>query len=495
MTKSKLPFDLLSTDISKWLVSLEQQNSATSAITLNNAIKLLRNDKSSSSDLLTALIQLTPAILYTCNSIEKTFLTESKQQVYPVKVIRLCIQLLRNTALALARTNEQEGLSNDEQSLSIYMSLQIIGLCQRLTAMFHEPPSSSLWIETARLYKLALQNKINHQVINHKINDFKVQLSIESVIKRNILFNIFTSYKYLDKQIKELFVIASSLAEKLDLNDSTLQSSVIFYWDLNSNVPPNIINITQPFQQTSITINTKEVLVAMQMNSFSCSLDKEVILSLTNRLSGYHPIINAPIPSAPRISHLIFGYKSITEHLTKVNTLQKIEALGKQVAFDVPLGIQAKSEKYDKLNNPSMSAYSSKYKDLLLNAKPIKTHEVSNKNFFIASIGLIECNIGDMVLLCKQNLTNKVGIIRQVKAANTAKTLLILIEEIPGVASTQSKEQNFININTEKSHYLLFPSPCKHSNGSKVTSTSGANYNLEKLIDFSPFFSLYQANT
>ena len=184
----------------------------------------------------------------------------------------------------------------------------------------------------------------------------------------------------------------------------------------------------------------------------------------------------------------------MTEHLTKVNTLQKIEALGRQIAIDVPLGLQAKNDKHDKLSNPSMSAYSSKYKDLLLNAKPIKTHEVNNKSFFIASIGLINCNIGDIVLLCKQNLTNQAGIIRQVKTANSAKTILILIEEIPGLASTQTKEQDFININTEKSHYILFPSPCKHPNGSKVSCTSGANYTLEKLIDFSPFFSLYQAN-
>lgn len=493
MAISKLPFNLLSNEVSIWLTSIEQHNKAKLAIELNDVAKLLRKDKTHPSATLTALIQLLPSILQTCNTIESSFLSKSEPQKYPLKVIRLCIQLLRNTALAACNTSEFDNLSETEKSLSIYIALQLIGHSQRLSAVFHEPPSSSLWKQTGQIYNLALQTKINQDEVKHSISQFKDQLSIESVLKRNILFNLFTPYRYSDKQIKELFSISNSLADTLDLNTPPSSSSInLFYWDSASNNTPNTINTTQPCQQVYISINTHKLLVTMQMDNFICNLDKELILRQIEHLSAYQSIIDTPIPSAPTISHLLTGFNNISEHLNKVSTLQKIQHLSTQVTSNEPLSIQSKQEKYDGLNAPPIVAYSSNNKNLLSNAKPVKTLQVSNEKYIIAETSFIECNIGDLALLCHHNLTNKIGVIRQVKITNASKTVHILIEEIQGVPTTQTKDNEFISVSSENTQYILFPAPCKQANGSKLKSTSGASYTIEALIDYSSFYSLYQ---
>jgi len=489
MTNSKLPFNLLADEIAIWLNSLERLNSVKTAIELNNVTKTLRSYKEDTNDVLKALIQLTPKTLQTCNTIESNFLSDPQSKKYPVKVVRLCIQLLRNTGLAFSKTGEQ--------GHEIYMALQFIGYAQRLASIIHETPSSSLWKETGRIYNLALSSKTTQQPIDHKIQNFKDQLSIESVLKRNILFNLFTPYKYSAKQIKELFLIASTLANKLLLYNTDKPSSNVFYWDSNSSNSPNTINNTVKYQQFTTTIDTKDILLSIQSTNFICNLDHDTLSILLNHLSGYQSIIDTPIPSAPIISHLLTGFNDITEHLTKVSTLQKIEQLSTEAISNKPIegiSIQAMDVKHDNLNFAPKVAYSSSYKDFLSKAKPVKTLQVSNEKYTIAETSYLECNIGDIALLCHPNLTNKLGVIRQVKITNASKTVHILIEEIAGIVSTQTTSPELIFIQNLNAYQLLFQSPCKLANGSKLKSPSGDQFSLTEITDYSPYFSLYQAS-
>ena len=491
MTKSKLAFKLLPAEIAIWLNSLERLNSVKIAIELNNAAKILRSYKADTNDVLKALIQLTPTILSTCNTIESSFLIDPQSKKYPIKVVKLCIQLLRNTGLAFSNTGEQ--------SHDLYMALQFIGHAQRLASIIHETPSSSLWKETARVYNLALSSKTTQQAIDHKILDFKDQLSIEAVLKRNILFHLFTPYKYSSSQIKELFLIANTLADKLLLNNVNTPSSNVFYWDSDnnsSNNTPSTINHTIKHQQLNTTIDTKDVLTSIQSTHFICNLDNDILSILLIHLSGYKSIINKPIPSPPIISHLLTGFNNITEHLTKVSTLQKIEQLSTETAPKKTTGdmsIQTMDTQHDNLNFSPKIAYSSSYKEFLSKAKPVKTLQVSNEKYIIAETSYLECNIGEVAMLCHPNLTNTFGIIRQVKITNSSKTVHILIEKIAGIVSTQTTSPELIYIQNLNSHQLLFQSPCKLANGSKLKRASDELFTLTELTDYSTYFSLYQA--
>ncbi len=495
MTNTKLPFKLLPEEVTIWLNSLKQLNSAKTAIELNNVAKQLRTYESNTSDLLIAVIQLTPTILHTCDTIELSFSDDPQPKKYPVKVIKLCIQLLKNTGLAFCNISKLKSLSTNELNLANYLALQFIGHAQRLSAIFHEPPSSSFWKEIARIYKLSLAANTNQKKITHNINKFKEQLTIDSAVKRNILFSLCAPYQYSSSQIKQLFLISNSLANSLILNNTVSSANNIFYWDTDSADCPNTFNNTIQYQQLNTKIDTKALLTSLQSNSFVCNLDQHTFSKLFDHLSGYQSIINSSIPSAPTISQLLRGFDSITKYLTKLSTLQKIQ----QFSTEVTPGNSIKDiSKQDNLNAAPQITYSTNYQELLNKAKPVKTLQVNNEKYIIAETNYTECNIDSIVLLCHPNLKNELGIIRQVKVTNASKTVHILIEKIPGVVSIQqaipsrSVATEFISIQNENTHYVLFPSPCKLTNGSKISYTSAKHFILEKLIYHTRFFSLYQ---
>ncbi len=497
MTNTKLPFKLLPEEITIWLNLLTPFNSAKTAIELNNVAKQLRAYESNTNDLLMAVIQLTPTILHTCDIIELSFSGDPQSKKYPAKVIKLCIQLLKNTGLTFCNISKLKSLSTNELNLANYLALQFIGHAQRLSAIFHELPSSSFWKEIARIYKLSLATNTNQKTITHKINKFKEQLTIDSVVKRNILFSLCSPYQYSSSQVKQLFLISNSLANSLILNNTDSSANNIFYWDTDSSDSPSTFNNTFQYQQLNTKIDTKALLTSLQSNNFVCNFDQPTFSKLLDHLSGYQSIINSPIPSAPTISQLFREFDNITEYLSKLGTLQKIQ----QLSTEVTPGNSIKDiSKQDKLNVAPQITYSTNYQELLNKAKPVKTLQVNNEKYIIAETNYTECNIDSIVLLCHPNLRNELGIIRQIKVTNTSKTVHILIEKIPGVVSIQqaipssSVSTECISIQSENTHYVLFPSPCKLTTGSTISCTSTKHFTLEKLVNHTRFFSLYQVS-
>ena len=501
MTKNTLPFELSSDAVAIWLNFLNQNNIAKSAVELNSAVKILREHKSKSSEVFKALVLITPKVITTCNSIELAFSTKNHSGTPSLKIIRLCIQLLRNMGLAFCKINDLKNVSKDEQNTSIYFALQLIGHSQRLSAIFHETPSSSLWNEIGNIYHSALKEDSSQHKINHNIPTFKSQLTIESVLKRIILFNISNPYLYSAKQIKELFLIISMLADKLVLNNITTSSINTFYWDSNSRNAPCAINSILQDQQLVTTINTEDVISTIQSNNFVCNLDPDALFNIIDHLSGYQSVINNPIPSAPAISHLLIGFDNISEYLTKVSTLKKIQKLSTQIT---PLDTleNTKIEDMDVTSNPQSKNTSSTNLEFLSKAKAVKSLQVNSKNLVIAETSYIECNIGDIALFCYADLTNKIGIIRQIKITNISKTVHILIEEISGTPSTlqlsktpsQISEHEIIVIDAPMTQRVLLPYLHKLSNGGKLSCVADKKISLESLIDYSPFFSLYQTS-
>jgi len=503
MTTNNLPFELSPDAISLWLQSLSEKNSANSAVELNNVTKILRSNKSDTDEVLSTLIQLTPTILHVSNTIESSLIAEPMTKRSTFKVIKLCIQLLRNTSLAFCNICYKENLSPDEQNLAIYSALQLIGYSQRISTLFHESPSLALWGEVGKTFLLASSTNSTQQQISHKIKNFKDQPTIESVLKRNILFDILNPYQYSASQIKELFFISDQLASKLVLNPKNPSTYNCFHWNPNSKKPPCVINSTAENEEYHTTINTRELIIFMQSKDFSCNLDNDVLANLFDQLSGYQSIINTPIPSAPTISRLIIGFNNITEHLIKANKLKKIQQLSAPSTteqFTKNMGIEPIPFEKNYQNSNLVTTPSSSNFNLLSGIKTVKTLQVKNDNFIIAEASNLKCSIADVVLFCASDLSHKLGVIRQAKITNDTGTIHILIEEIPGVPSTHliTSPQSAINqiISTQKSDTqtdLFFP-PCKISNGTVLNCASGESFTLDRLIDYSSFFTRYQTS-
>jgi len=503
MTTSKLPFDLSPESISIWLHSLSEKNSVNSAVELNSVAKLLRRNKAEAKKILDCLILLIPSTLHISNTLESLLLADSNTKKPAVKIIRLNIQLLRNISLVFCSICNQSDLSDNEKNLAIYTALQLFGYSQRFSALFHQTPSSTLWKEMGEIYNLAIKNNSTQQEINHKVKSFKNLTTIESALKRNILFNISSPYQYSENDIIELFLISDQLADKLELNPSYSSSINTFHWNPRSKEGPSSINHTQQTKEFYITINSSELVGFMQSNNFNCKLDQDALTSLLDHLSGYQSTINAPIPSAPTISHIITGFNNITEHLIKVNKLKKIQQLSAESPIEQSIeSLSLESIPFEKntLNNNQKNTYLMSNHSLLSETKTVKTLKVNNDKYMIAETSFINCSIGDLCVLCSANLSHTLGIIRQIRVTNTTKTLHILIEKVKGTPSTQlsssttQTEEGSQIILTQEANIQkdLFHSPCKLATGTRLTCASGDNFTLDKLIDYTPFFNRYQ---
>ncbi|MCK5189860.1 MAG: hypothetical protein KAR12_07365, partial [Methylococcales bacterium] len=286
MTTKKLPFELTEDSTSEWLQSLSQQNNVGAANLLNKAIKQLRLINKNDEKVFDILILLTPTALFFNSTIESSILVETNKRnsEKSQKFEKLCIQLLRNLSLAFCNFADKESLSYEKQNLAAYITLHLITYTQRLCSIYHQYPSTTLWGRTGRLYTLALERNLLQQEITHEIKGLKSQSTIEAILKQNLLFTILTSYRYSTSEIIELFSISESNAHLLNLNTNPA-TKIIFFWDPKSETPPCTKNVNQSKKDSSIEIDTNEILSFIRSSDFSSSLTKESLTHIIDQLS------------------------------------------------------------------------------------------------------------------------------------------------------------------------------------------------------------------
>jgi hypothetical protein len=96
--------------------------------------------------------------------------------------------------------------------------------------------------------------------------------------------------------------------------------------------------------------------------------------------------------------------------------------------------------------------------------------------------------------------TLELGIIRQQKTTNQSGTTHTLIEKIIGIPSTELisnaeiTEKQILVVNNKNLKPTIFLPPCKLSNGTKMTSSSGKSYTLDQLINYSSFYLHYSVD-
>ena len=501
MTIRKLPFELAEDSTTEWLQSLSQQNSVSSANQLNKVLKQLRLINKDADKVFNILILLTPTALFLNSTIESSLLAETnkKDTEKNLKIEKLCIQLLRNLSLAFCNFADKESLSYEKQNLAAYITLHLITYTQRLCSIYHQYPSTTLWGKTGKLYTLALERNLLQQEIRHEIKGLKNQSTIEAILKQNLLFTILASYRYSTNEIIELFSISESNANLLSLNINPATKN-IFSWDPKSETPPCTININQSKKDSSIEIDTNEVLSFIRSPAFSSCLTKDSLTHIIDHLSGYTEIINSTIPSSvPIINHLIIGITNITNFLEKITKLNKIQQLSSEADLASPKKMALEPMEHEKSYlrpAPVLNVLSNR--DILLaDFKAVKVLEPKNNQFIIAETNPIDCAIGDMTLLSNAELKFVPGIIRQIKTTNQSGTTHILIETISGTLSShiisapKTPENQIIISYNSASKIELFIAPCKFSNGTQLTLSTKDDLRLKELTDYSPFFMRY----
>lgn len=499
MTPPSLPFQLSSEATAKWLQSLSQLNSINIASQLNTVIKTLRSSDQDIESTLKILIQLTPTVLHVSSVIEDSVTAETtiKPNNKSQKIEKLCVQLLKNLSLAFYLVSHKKLSSEHEKSQSIFFAIQLIGYTQRMATIFHQIPSASLWKKTGEIYSLALNQNTLQQPIKHKVSHLKNLSTFEAVLKRNLLFSISAPYQHSSKNIKNLFSIAEKYSYLLHLSPDN-RDDHFFYWNFNSAQSPDTKNKIEQQNNHTIYINSSEITALIQSNDFSNNLESNTLSQLSHRLSAYKNIIDASVASTLDIKHLIIGYADIISYLEKTSKLQKIEQLSSQLVENKTNTMSLESVKLETLNAcSSTKPLPSSHSTLLKNIPTVKILQTTENQFEIAETNSAYCNIGDITLLCDNQLKSEIGIIRQIKTTNQSGTTHILIEKISGLPAaetfyiSETDRQYFITLTKDSTNKAVFINPAFFSNKIFNHLNSDNKENLEKLVGYSHFYRYY----
>lgn len=501
MPTSALPFELTTVAATSWLQSLSKLNNVSTANHLNKAIKLFRNADYETDEAFLVLTELTPTILFISDDIESTFLSEESnfQNEKTQKIKKLCIQLLRNLSLVFCKFSGQEALSLDNQKLSSYFALQLLGLTQRLLANMHEFPSTSLWGKSSEIYIQSKENNYFDQELALKINKFKTLPNIESVLKRNLLFSILSPYQHTGSEIKELFLFSEQYANLLDFQSNKVNDD-FYIWNTDNKSPPQIKKSNQTANASNITISTNKLLTFMESSKFSCSLDQKIQTKIIEKISGYQKAIHSFVPSPPNIKHFIVGVVEIEKYLEKINKLNKIQQLSSQFGNNKPSNnMSLEPMEFEKNHlDSALDMQANKSSDLLLQGtRTVKVLKTKSSHFVIAESNPIDYDIGELVVLCATTLTAELGIIRQIRTTNISGTLHLLIEKIAGTLSAltieapevETKQVLLVENSGKNPEIFIFPS--KFSNGTQLKLSLDQSFILDKLLDHSPLFMRY----
>lgn len=495
MDSYQLPFELTTKAATDWLHSISHLKNINSASQLNKAIKQLKLIDKQEKLVLDILLLMTSTVLSTCSTIELSLATDRgiKATAKSRKIEKLCNQLLKQFSLTISHLTCKKSFTTENQQDAIYIALQTIGFSQRLSATLHQPPSSSLWKKTGELYFLAQNKSILSQEIKHQIKEFNNQSTIESVIKRNLLFSIFAPYQCPPIQINTLFLFTQQHSNILGLNTSKTKGCH-YLWNPLSHAPPH--QDCEQKEVTALNIDTSKTLALCQSTSLSSHIDKKTLSHMVNQLTGHEELINTVLPSMLDINHYFIGLPEISDFLTTISKLNKIQLLSSQYTEYQPedplFTTPASFEK-------STSSSSSK-ENLLEEAKSTKILQTKDDTFIVAETNKIDCHIGETFLICKSVNSFELGIIRQLRTTNQSGTIHILIEKITGIPSLLQIETPEIPgrcaliIQNEHSSPILILPPCKLSIGSEILSSSGKSYFLDKLIDYNAYGMHYLTN-
>ena len=185
-----LPFDFNNASISKWLSQLSSSDVISVGHEVFKVVKILKKEIDDiDRDSLELIVErITPVVMHTSGFLEKAFLGKSDSlTAQQRKIAQLNILLLRNLAsLHVYLAEHTTDLVN--KNLHANYGVQLIGFALYSSALSYEKPAFSLWNMAGDVYKTALTDDILEETIKKPLAVFDKLPTINSVLKRNLLF-------------------------------------------------------------------------------------------------------------------------------------------------------------------------------------------------------------------------------------------------------------------------------------------------------------------
>lgn len=485
-----LPFSLTTDSLADWLDTLASLPPANAANQLNQALKELRNVKTEAEQLLPLWVNLTPPCMFLSNSLSALSLgeTDHKLTSKSIKIAKLAIQLLRQLSLGFCALAESRTLDHTQNQLAIFYALQLIGYCLRSYDLLYEIPSTSLWKKSAALYCLANETGCLDQQQSPKLQEFKAQTTIAAVLKRNILFSLFTPTHYTAPDIDQLFELANRHYDLLDITTEHTRD-FRFYWNLEGEEPCAIKRISKHLPEGFLAISCSRFAEALQQQSFQTTLKPTTRAKLALQLSSYEQVFNSILIGSSSVYHQLTGFIPVCSYFEEQDKLSKILHVstgGKPTIRRMGL-VPLDSEKpyYETRHIPSKTPLPFKNVNLL---------RTSSNKFGIVQSRTPDCYTGDIALLYKEQQPAALAIIRQMAVHDLTGDIHALMEFIQGTcsifaflnASGVRRHALIINGETDDPEVLLPPD--KYSVDSHILLNVGITLHLNACVEYNASF-------
>ncbi|MGZ4959673.1 MAG: hypothetical protein ACXV7J_10490 [Methylomonas sp.] len=491
-----LPFSLTTDSLADWLDGLASLPPANAANQLNHTLKELRNTKATAKELLPIWVNLTPPCMYLSNSLSALSLGEADHKLTSksIKVAKLAIQLLRQLSLGFCSLAETRQLDRAQNQLAIFYALQLIGYCLRSYHLLYEMPSTSLWKKSASLYRLADETGCLEQQQAPKLQEFKSQTTIAAVLKRNILFCLFTPTHYRAPEIDQLFQLANQHYNLLDILTKDGRE-FHFYWNLEGDEPCAIKRVSKHLPEGFLAIDCDRFVKTLQQRTLETKLKPTTQARLALQLSGYEQIFNDIQIGSASAYHLLISFETVCHYFQEQDKLSKILHVstgGKPMVRRMGL-VPLESEKshYESRHIPSKTPLPFQSVNLLRTG--------SNK-FGIVQGRTLDCCTGDIALIYREHQSAALAIIRQMAVHDLTGEIHALLEFIPGTCSifaftdASGVRRHALVINAETDDPEVFLPPDKYSIDSNIVLNVGITLHLNACVEYNSSFVRFKIN-
>ncbi|MDD2761161.1 MAG: hypothetical protein PHH11_12820 [Methylomonas sp.] len=492
---SCLPFELTSDALNAWTHTLNALPQIQAAHQLNQVLKQLKSDDYPPDAVLPLLISLTPQVLHLSAGIASAAQAEIKLSDKSRKAAKLSMQLLRQSGLIFCQLAEQNVLTVEEQQAAIYYALQCIGYCMRDYCQFYETPSATLWKKSAQLYSMAARHQYLNIIQTAEPADFNQQASIESVIKRNLLFAISMPTLNTPNVIGQLFRLANQYADQLIVSTTPSNYDFGFYWDLNDEQPPcPTRKPRRALPHGFLAIDSHAIGLSLQQETCITQLDRNLQAKLALHLTNYQAIFDSIVPGLSKRTEFLFGFNDVSTLLAELNKLEKIRqhsGHGKNVSPKRNLALVPLEREKNAFETMGQKLAQHNTK-----SKQGNVLKIALGNYLVTEGLAFDCNSGDLAIFYREDEPATLAIIRHQSALSISNVTHILMEKIIGFYSIYSFKAGkdtyqAIVIDEDGDQPQVFLPPGKYGVDTTIPLTINESLHLTACLENSPFFARF----
>jgi hypothetical protein len=491
-TSLTLPSPLTPITLSAWLENIKDLPISSSFMLMYETLKQLSKLENDLWEFYPLLLDYTPNIFLQANSFVEYENTLAKPK--SIKLVQLGSEFIKLLSKLFCRLAESKQLDLKQRQLASYYALQLIGYTLRNDHLLYQLSSNVLWKKIAKLYKSSIECNDLETLQTQKIQIFKAQPDIISVIKRNLLFSLFKATRYTSTDIKEFFRLSNRHYDLLDINPSYTSHSS-FYWD-QKNLPQALNASKQSFAKDVIKIDCNRFVEALQKGRITTTLGIEIQHKLIHQLTGYKQVLADIHQGDHFVSQLLIGFESVCQYFHGLDKTHKISILSRQLNS---VNLKSDTMALWPLEQESpfyqFNMHSSQQN---LPGDTVNIMQSENNVVVFTEKYHFDTSIGNLSLLYKHKNSVSLCIIRQNtvhEGMNIKMTLLELVSghySIYNFGSSFDKNHQALIINeTSDTPEVFLPAGQYKVNG-KLTLNTGKSFYLLTCLEHSQFFCRFR---